>query len=131
MHRLSYLFRNAHAIAKQNRSLTDYKLLCQVDKSKGLDIGNTYQTEHAAHDFIGCIAKYERDTTVTLLKESPFISFMMDGTTDISGDEQETIYIQSSLMGKVTEIFLHIGSPESTTSVDLYEYFIAVIKEYK
>jgi hypothetical protein len=47
-------------IAKQNRSLTDYKWLCQVDKSKGLDIGNTYQTEHSARDFIGCIAKYER-----------------------------------------------------------------------
>jgi hypothetical protein len=41
--------------------LTDYKSwLCQVDKSKGLDIGNTYQTEHSACDFIGCIAKYER-----------------------------------------------------------------------
>ena len=60
VHRLAYLFRNAHAIAKQNRPLTDYKWLCQVDKSKGLDIGNTYQTEHAARDFIGCIAKYER-----------------------------------------------------------------------
>ena len=33
---------------------------------------------------------------------------MMDGTTDILGDEQETIYIWSSLMGKVTERFLHI-----------------------
>jgi hypothetical protein len=58
-HRLAYLFRNAHAIAKQNRPLTDYKWLCQVDKSKWLDISNTYQTEHVAHDFIGCIAKYE------------------------------------------------------------------------
>ena len=44
VHRLAYLFRNVHAIAKQNRPITDYKWLCQVDKSKGLDIGNTYQT---------------------------------------------------------------------------------------
>ena len=69
VHRLAYLFRNAHVTAKQNKPLTDYKWLCQVDKSKGLDIGNTYQTELAARDFIGCRAKYERDTTVTLLKE--------------------------------------------------------------
>ena len=55
VHRLAYLLKNAHAIAKQNRPLTDYKWLCQVDKSKGLDIGNTCQTEHVAHDFIGCI----------------------------------------------------------------------------
>jgi hypothetical protein len=33
-----------HAIAKQNRPLTDYKWLCQVDKSTWLNIGNTYQT---------------------------------------------------------------------------------------
>jgi hypothetical protein len=32
----------------------------RVNKSKGLDIGNTCQTEHAACDFIGCVAKYER-----------------------------------------------------------------------
>jgi hypothetical protein len=49
---LAYLFRNAHAIAKQNRPLTDYKWLCQVDKSKGLDIGNTYQTEHMAREYV-------------------------------------------------------------------------------
>jgi hypothetical protein len=38
VHRLAFLFRNAHAIGKQNRPLTDYKWLCQVEKSKGLDI---------------------------------------------------------------------------------------------
>ena len=48
-------------LLQTKRPLTDYKWLCQVDKSKGLDIGNTYQTEYVARDFIGCIAKYERD----------------------------------------------------------------------
>jgi hypothetical protein len=37
VHRLAFLFRNAHAIAKQNRPLADYEWLCQVDQSKGLD----------------------------------------------------------------------------------------------
>jgi len=50
--RLAYLFRN--------RPLTDYIWLCQLDKSKGLDIGNIYQAEDTARDFNGCIAKYER-----------------------------------------------------------------------
>ena len=36
VHRLAYLFRNEHAITKQNRSLTDYKWLYQVNKSKDL-----------------------------------------------------------------------------------------------
>jgi hypothetical protein len=46
VHRLAYLFRNAHVIAKQNRPLIDYKWLCQVD------IGNTYRTEHVAREYV-------------------------------------------------------------------------------
>ena len=30
--RLTYLFRNAHAIAKNNRPLTDFTWLCEIDK---------------------------------------------------------------------------------------------------
>ena len=52
----------------------------------------------------------------------------MDGSTDISGDEQETLYIRSSVNGEVTEIFLFIGSPSSTKSADLFEFVKNVFK---
>ena len=38
-HRMAYLFRNAHAVAKQNKPLTDYKWPCDIDRAKGLDVG--------------------------------------------------------------------------------------------
>ena len=34
---------------------------------------------------------------------------MMDGTTDISGSEQETIYVRGVIKEKITDRFLNIG----------------------
>jgi hypothetical protein len=39
------LFRNAHAIIKTDRPLWDYNMLCQLDKAKGLELGETYQND--------------------------------------------------------------------------------------
>ncbi|XP_060565330.1 uncharacterized protein LOC132724477 [Ruditapes philippinarum] len=128
-HKVVYLFRNAHAVAKQNRPISDYKWLCEVDQAKKLDIGNTYVNDKAAVDFISCIAQCEKEKTVQILNDSSFFSFMMDGTTDISGDEQEAIYVRTSSQGAVTERFLNIGSPRSTKSEDLFEHVLAVFKE--
>jgi hypothetical protein len=38
IHRLAYLFRNAHAIAKQNRPLTDLNGCAKLPNSKGLTL---------------------------------------------------------------------------------------------
>lgn len=104
---LCNLFRNAHAIAKKNRPLSDYVWLCEVDKAKRLEIGQTYINEKAPLKFIESIAEVETAKTVTILKQSNLFSFIMDGSTDISGDEQESVYIQCFHKGKVTEIPTH------------------------
>jgi len=118
--RLSILFRNAHSVCKNNRPLTDFIWLCQLDKVKGLDIAETCMNEKAATNFIKYIGISEREQTISLLEKSLFFSFLMDGATDISGDEQESIYIRFSNKGVITERFLHIGTPNSTCSQDLY-----------
>jgi hypothetical protein len=42
----------AHSVCKNNRPLTDFIWLCQLDKVKGLDIADTYMNEKAATNFI-------------------------------------------------------------------------------
>ena len=54
---------------------------------------------------------------------------MMDGSTDISGDEQETIYVRFVDKGTVHEHFLDIGSPISTCSQNLYEHVISTFQK--
>ena len=51
--KLLSLFRNAHAIAKQNRPLTDFIWLGQLDIAKGSESGTTYLNAHKAKEFIG------------------------------------------------------------------------------
>lgn len=102
--RLSILFRNAHSVCKNNRPLTDFIWLCQLDKVKGLDIADTYMNEKAATNFIKYIGISEHEQTISLLEKSQFFSFLMDGATDISGNEQESIYIRFSNKGVITEI---------------------------
>jgi len=76
--RLVYLFRNAHAVAKKNRPLSDYTWLCEFDKAKQLDIGSTYINDKAAADFIHSITQTEKQKTVNLIEYNPFFAFMID-----------------------------------------------------
>ena len=39
--KLRLLFRNAHAVSKNKKSLADYRWLCDLDEVKGLAIGAT------------------------------------------------------------------------------------------
>ena len=106
---MRYLFRNTHAIVKYNRPITDYVWLCSLDKAKGIDIGSTYVNKQAPVDFIHCISKCEKTLSMNIFNKTPFFAFMMDGTTDISGSEQETIYVRGVIKGKISERFLNIG----------------------
>ncbi|KAH3837883.1 hypothetical protein DPMN_111285 [Dreissena polymorpha] len=46
----------------------------------------------------------------------------MDGSTDISGSEQESLYVRLPTDGQIEERFLTIGSPVSTCSTDLFNF---------
>ncbi|VDI01683.1 Hypothetical predicted protein [Mytilus galloprovincialis] len=122
--KLRILFVNTHAIIKNNRPLRDFPWLCKLDILKGLDLGDTYQNQKAALDFMTAIGQASSDKTVKLINSTNFFAFMMDGSTDISGDEQEVLYVRTSVDGKVVEQYLGIGSPKSTSSLDLKEFAV-------
>jgi hypothetical protein len=97
--RLSILFRNAHAIMKNNRPLSDYDWLCTLDKAKHQEIGSTYLNSKAALKFIEAMSLVESEKTADLVANANFFCVMMDGSTDISGDEQEAVYVRVCLKG--------------------------------
>ena len=55
---------------------------------------------------------------------------MMDGSTDISGDEQEAVYIRFSDHGKVVVKFLGIGTHRNTTAKHLQEFIVKMLDSY-
>jgi len=59
-----------------------------------------------------------------MINSAPFFSIMMDGSTDITGDEQESVYVRLSLRGKPIERFLGIGSPVDTSAQQLQVFLL-------
>lgn len=126
--RLSILFRNAHGVAKNNRPISDYVWLCDLDEAKGV-LGNksTYRNEKACREFIRNIAQVTSDETKDLLSQSSYFSLSMDGSTDCGTVEQETLYVRSVKDGSITHRFMSIGSAKSASSTDLYEWLHSTI----
>jgi hypothetical protein len=72
------------------------------------------------------IAEVETKKTVKMINSANLFSFIMDGSSDISGDEQESTYVRCASGGKVNERFLHIESPPSNCSQDLFNYLMMI-----
>ena len=124
-----YKFRTAHAVAKKDKSFKDYEWMCDLDQRKGLDIGARYSGEKKCREFIGFIADWQRDKSLQLWLKSPFMSFCMDGSQDFMGEEMETIYIRTAYKGVISDTFMKIGSPDSTSSNDLHSFVIQSMAE--
>lgn len=63
----------------------------------------------------------EKEKLVTIMRDVRYFSLTIDGTTDDSVKEQETIFIRWCLRGKIETRFFSIGEPDSTSSEDLYK----------
>ena len=127
--RMALKFRNAHAVAKVGRSFRDNVWLCKLDTVKGLDIGTQYINDKQAKTFVQSIADTQRQKTFTTINESSFISIAMDGSTDFTGEEMESLYVRTCTAGKISDVFLKIGSPENTSSACLHEFVLSIMDE--
>ena len=59
-----------------------------------------------------------------------FFAIMMDGSTDISGDEQEAIYLRMAKDWKVTEKFLALGFLKCTCASDLNDLILDTLETF-
>ena len=67
------LIRNAHALAKQNRPLSDFVWHCDLNQAKGIEIGHTYHNVKACATFIDSIASVMEDTLVNEIKAGSYL----------------------------------------------------------
>lgn len=103
----------------QSWSTTDHCLIIS-----GFVLWNKWRDIHikAAPKFVQSIAKVESKKTVDMIRKVQFFSFMIDWSTDISGDDQEALYLRLSINGQVVERFGGLGTPRSTCSQNLKEF---------
>jgi hypothetical protein len=69
--------------------------------------------------FVKAIANVTKQSIVDKLKQqTQFFSITIDGSTDSTGEDLESIYVRTCQNGTADDLFLHIGDAESVCSTD-------------
>lgn len=121
------LFRNAHAVAKNKKSLADNRWLCDLDEVKGLTIGATYCNSKACGTFTKYIATAAQSQVCTELVNAKFVSVTSDGATDSSIIEQEIAFVRHSSKCIPFTKFVGLKQPISPNASGLHKAIMATL----
>ncbi|KAH3782701.1 hypothetical protein DPMN_160620 [Dreissena polymorpha] len=78
--------------------------MCKLDKSKDIEVGNTYLTDKFCQKLIKYIADTHRVDQDEFLKESPFIAIISDGSTDTASKEADIVFVRAAAKGDVKRV---------------------------
>ena len=73
--RLKYLFINVYSLMSKGRPYSEYEFYFEMDKAKGIDIGNTYKTRQDAMEFSYAITSIEVNKLRSLFYNSNFFFY--------------------------------------------------------
>lgn len=125
--KLRLLFRNAHAVSKNKKSLADYRWLCDLDEVKGLAIGATYRNSKACGTFTKYIATAAQSQVAEELTNAKFVSVTSDGATDSSITEQEIVFVRYSSKGVPFTKCVGLKQPISPNASGLHKAIMAAL----
>lgn len=115
---ISHLFRTVHGLSKKGRPYTDYVWICELDITKGVDIGEHYRNDKQAAKFSEFISLAEMNKIRTELENVRHLSIILDGSTDSSKQEAELFLIRFSNEGVVKVKFIavkNVGKGDAET----------------
>ena len=105
--KLNNLCLNAHAVAKKGLAYKDYKWMFQMDKAKGLDVGDSSSIREY-QNLQRCISETILFDIVEAVRRSKFMSVFCDRISCVSSD-MVVIYVKTVHCGKTC---VHILSVE-------------------
>ena len=120
--------RNAHYIAKEAKPLMDFNRLVELDKAKGLDVGETYTNIFALKDFLSCISDVQKQTIKEKMTTAPFFSILSDGCVDSSTTEEEIVYVRFTKGGESNIHYAGIMPVQKPNATHIYEAIMEVLK---
>ena len=87
--------------------------VCALQKLNGVELGETYLTRSACTEFIDHISSVMKDDLAVKLKECPFFSVMLDGSTDHGVIEEAIMYVRylEKSTGRPVTVYLRIQEP--------------------
>ena len=119
MLRVSKLVDVAYVVAKEELPFSKFPALVEVEKRHGVDLGNTYTTEHKCKEFVCLIGETMRNEVLDSLKQAKYFSVLLDGSTDCSVTEKELIYVMYVNAGKPKCRFLCLKDVADASAVGI------------
>jgi hypothetical protein len=121
LEKLAKMFRTCHALVKNNRPLSDFTWICDLDEMKGFDLGRTYWNINSSKVFIQAIVEVEFKSISNQIRETKFLSVIGDGSTDSAVKEQEMWFVRGCKTGTVTVNLIGIHSTSKATAENIVE----------
>lgn len=103
---LNIKFNTAYTIAKEELAFTKFKPMLLLMKKNGIDINMTYANDKSCANIIGVIADTIREHTAAKVSSAQYMSFIIDGDTDVSVKECEIVYVRILVDGQPTNILV-------------------------
>ena len=123
--------RTAYFIAYQNRPLSDYPDLIDLQERNGVILGTTLQSRFSCKEMISCIAQSMRTKICEeIRKEGKKIAIITDESTTISKKACVIICIRSVVRDKPINIFLDICELAGLDAQSICNCIIHVLARY-
>ena len=82
----------AYLIAKEELPFTKFHPILSLQKKNGLALNMTYTNDKGCNNFVSQISAVMTEQLATEVNSKKYISLLIDGATDASGKENETVH---------------------------------------
>ena len=114
--KVTQMIRTVHALAKKNRPMSDFVWICQLDDTKGLNLGTTYRNSTQASTFLSCISQEAFQQLSDRVQKAKFVTISGDDSTDINCEEQSLWYTRIVNKGEVMVSYLGCSTLEKANA---------------
>ena len=125
LNHLKTVFNCAYYIAKKNKPFSDISDLLVLLHKCDVNILPEYKNRKACKEFIHHISSTVQNDLIQNIMQSDFLSLLLDSSTDISGEEQNILYVRYLKEGHIEESFLSLLPLENISS----DGYLNAIKE--
>jgi hypothetical protein len=119
--RMKFVFNCAYSLAYHNKPFTDMKMMCTLMKKNSVDLPDNYDNDVRAREFAYSIAECIQLDAVNDILNSPYVSILADGSTDVSFREQEIVYLRYLSDGEVKTRFISLEELKSSDAKGVKE----------
>lgn len=82
----------AYLIAKEELPFSKFEPILALQRKNGLEISPTYGNDKGCNNFVSLVSSVITEQLASQINGKRYVSVMIDGATDASGKENETVH---------------------------------------